>query len=92
MVNKSYNKINKTIIFFQVTTLTPYATTNHNNPNITEIVFENDLEETLDRASAAQLKDTPDPWAAIETFQTVFRVFLTIISLITLFTCKKIVY
>ena len=59
----------------QVTTLTPYATSNHNNPNITEIVFENDLEEVLDRSSAAQLQDSPNAWAALEAFQNVFRVF-----------------
>lgn len=58
--------------------MTPYATSNHNNPNITEIVFENDLEEILDQASAAQLKASPNAWAALETFQNVFRVFLLI--------------
>ena len=53
----------------------PYATKNQNHPNITEIVFENDLDEIIDKNSQDQLKDSLDAWAAIEAFNHVFTVF-----------------
>jgi hypothetical protein len=54
--------------------LTPYATKNQNHPNITEIAFENDLEEILDQSSRDQLQGSFNPSAAFHMFQQVFRV------------------
>jgi hypothetical protein len=56
--------------------LAPYATKNQNHPNITEIVFENDLEEVLNKNSQIQLQESLNIWAAIETFTHVFTVFV----------------
>ena len=58
----------------QVTTVTPWPTKNHDNPNVSEIVFQNDLDQIMNKASAEQLKDSPSFLAALELFQESFKV------------------
>ena len=59
---------------FQITTVTPYATSNKDLPNVNEIVFENNLDQFLEQSSANQLKGSPDVWKVVETFGTLFEV------------------
>jgi hypothetical protein len=54
--------------------VTPWPTKNHDNPNVTEIVFENDLDELLNQGSAEQLKESPNFFAVLEMFRKTVKV------------------
>ena len=54
--------------------MTPYATSNKDLPNVNEIVYENNLDQLLEKSSANQLQDSPDVWKIMESFGNLFEV------------------
>ena len=64
-------------VSFQITTVTPNATSNKDLPNVNEIVYENNLDQHLEQSSANQLQDSPDIWKVREFFGNIFEVSVT---------------
>ena len=64
-------------VSFQITTVTPYATSNKDLPNVNEIVYENNLDQLLEQSSANQLQDSPDIWKVRQFFGNIFEVSAT---------------
>ena len=57
--------------------MTPYATSNKDLPNVNEIVYENNLDQLLEKSSANQLQDSPDIWKFMQFFGNLFEVSAT---------------
>ena len=61
--------------FFQVTVVSAYHINKENDPNIQEILFKNDIEKLLEESSHKQLRETFDPFEAVQHFGHIFKVF-----------------